>query len=42
MSALLLIAAREGGGDGKGGDEGVFEKVIIRQLKNLRRQLGNE
>lgn len=41
VSTLLLIAARGDNGDDKAG-EGLFERVIMQQLKNLRKQLGNE
>ena len=40
VSTLLLIAAKKG--KGSGDETGVFEKVIIQQLKNLRKQLGSE
>ena len=41
VSTLLLIAARQDNGDGKD-REGLFEKLILQQLKNLRKQLGKE
>ncbi|KAF8461246.1 P-loop containing nucleoside triphosphate hydrolase protein [Kalaharituber pfeilii] len=39
VSTLLLIAAGEGDDDDKDG-KGVFERVIMQQLKNLKKQLG--
>lgn len=41
ISTLLLIAARQDHGDEKDGGD-LFEKVILQQLKILRKQIGNE
>jgi SpoVK/Ycf46/Vps4 family AAA+-type ATPase len=42
VSALVIIAAGDGGGKGGGGEgeEGLFERVIVVQIQNLREQIG--